>query len=208
WVVELVREHEHGTPRAAKDLRELLVPGHDSRSRIDDEEDEVRLLDRLARLSRDLAAERPRVSPVDPARVDEPKLDSRPLAEQLLAVASHAGRLVDDGGARRREAIDERRLADVRVAHDRHGASELVVHVTPGESRRAAALVGAPRRATPRARGSFARSRATPRGSPFRRGEDRRSSTAGPTRAIRARSSRAATAGFRGSQRESRERPR
>ena len=35
------------------------------------------------------------------------------------------GRLVDDGGARARQAVDERRLADVREADDRDGPGEI-----------------------------------------------------------------------------------
>ena len=69
-VVELVREHEHGSPRAAQDLGELLVAGRDARLGVHDEEHEVGFLDRLARLSRDLRAERPRVGAVDAAGVD------------------------------------------------------------------------------------------------------------------------------------------
>ena len=60
-VVELVREDEHRPPRRAQDLRELLVAGCDARLRVDDEEHEVRLLDRLARLRGDLLSERPGV---------------------------------------------------------------------------------------------------------------------------------------------------
>src|SRR5262245_36559448 len=55
-VVELVGEDEHRAPRHAQDLGELLVARSDSRPRVDDEEHEVRLLDRLACLRRDLRA--------------------------------------------------------------------------------------------------------------------------------------------------------
>ena len=126
-VVELVREHEHGPPRHAQDLRELLVSGRHTRFRIDDEEHEVRLLDRLTRLRRDLRAERPGVGAIDAARVDEAERRSRPLAEKLLAVAGDARCLVDDGGARRSQAVDQRRLADVREADDRDRAGDLDV---------------------------------------------------------------------------------
>ena len=50
WVVELVREDEHGPPRHAQDLGELLVSRRHTGFRIDDEEDEVGFLDRLTRL--------------------------------------------------------------------------------------------------------------------------------------------------------------
>ena len=47
-----------------------------------------------------------------------------PLADELLAVARDAGRLVHDGRARRGQPVDERRLADVREADDRHGPQQ------------------------------------------------------------------------------------
>ena len=50
---------------------------------------------------------------------------ARPLADELLAVARDAGRLVDDGGAGPGQAVDERRLADIREADDRDGPGEI-----------------------------------------------------------------------------------
>ena len=44
------------------------------------------------------------VRDVDAARVDEQEALARPLARELLAVARHARRLVDDGGAGARSA--------------------------------------------------------------------------------------------------------
>ena len=126
-VVELVREHENRPPRHAQDLGELLVAGRHAGLRIDDEEHEVGLLDRLTRLRRDLRAERPGVRAVDAARVDEAERRSRPLAEKLLAVARDSRRLVHDRGARRSQAVDQRRLADVREADDRDRAGDLDV---------------------------------------------------------------------------------
>ncbi len=127
WVVELVREDEHGPPRHAQDLGELLVSRRHARLRVDDEEHEVRFLDRYTRLCSYLCAERSGVGAVDAARVDEAERRSRPFAEKLLAVAGDAGRLVHDGGARRSEAVDQRRLADVREADDRDRAGDLDV---------------------------------------------------------------------------------
>ena len=123
-VVDLVREHEHRLVRLAQDLRDLLVAGRDPELRVDDEEDEVGLGDRLARLVGDRARDRRLVGDVDAARVDEQEALAGPLADELLAVARDARRLVDDGRARAGEAVDERRLADVRKADDRDGAEE------------------------------------------------------------------------------------
>ncbi len=125
-VVDLVREHEHRPVRLAQDLRDLLVAGRDPRLRVDDEEDEVGLLDGLARLVRDRPRERCRIGDVDAAGVDEQEPFRVPLADELLAVARDAGCLVDDRRARAAEPVHERRLADVREADDRDRADERV----------------------------------------------------------------------------------
>ncbi len=123
-VVELVREHQYLTARRAQDLGELLVARRHTRRRVDHEKDEIGLLDGLARLCRDLRHERPGVGLVDAAGVDEAERRPRPLAQELLAVARDSRRLVDDSRARRGQAIDQRRLADVRKPDDRDRARE------------------------------------------------------------------------------------
>ena len=95
-------------------------------ARVDDEEHEVGLLDRRARLLGDRARDRRRVGDVDAAGVDEQEALAVPLADELLAVARDARRLVHDRGARAGEPVDERRLADVREADDRDGADQPV----------------------------------------------------------------------------------
>ena len=124
-VVDLVREDEHVLLRLAQDLGQLLVAGGDADARVDDEEDEVGLLDRRARLQRDLLGDRARIRDVDAAGVDQQETAAVPFADELLAVARRALRLVHDGLARRGQPVDERRLADVREPDDRHGAFEL-----------------------------------------------------------------------------------
>ena len=124
-IVELVREHEHGSSRAAEDLCELLVSRSHPSPRVDHEEHEVRLFHRLPCLGRYLRPERPCVREVDASGVDEPELRPRPLAQELLAVAGDSGRLVDDRRARLAQSVDERRLAHVRVADDRDRSGEL-----------------------------------------------------------------------------------
>ena len=56
---------------------------------------------------------------VDAAGVDQREAPPVPLGRELLAVARDARALVDDRLARLREAVDERRLADVGIADDR-----------------------------------------------------------------------------------------
>ena len=121
-VVDLVRDDEHVLLRLAQDLRELLVARRDPLARVDDEEHEVGLRDRRARLLGDLARDRMRVGDVDTAGVDRQELLAEPLDDQLLAVARRAARVVHDRRARRRQPVDQRRLADVREADDRDRA--------------------------------------------------------------------------------------
>ena len=75
--------------------------------------------DRLARLVLDRDGERVLVVEVHAAGVDQRQPAAVPLGGELLAVARDARALVDDRLARLREAVDERGLADVRVADDR-----------------------------------------------------------------------------------------
>src|SRR5579862_38992 len=123
-VVDLVRKHEHRLARLTEDLANLLVARRHAGARVDDEENEIRFLDRLARLPGDRLRHRRRIGDVDAARVEEHEALVEPLADDLLAVARHAGCLVDDGGARLGQTVDERRLADVREADDRDRAEQ------------------------------------------------------------------------------------
>ena len=118
-VVDLVREQQHLLLRAAQQLGELLVAGRDAGARVDDEQHEVGLGDRGARLLGDLRRDVAAVGEVDAARVDQHELLAVPLADELLAVARRALRRVDDGRARAGQPVDQRRLADVREADDR-----------------------------------------------------------------------------------------
>ncbi len=127
-VVDLVHEHDHRLCRHAEDRRDLLVARRHPCPGVDDEEHEVGLLDGRAGLGGDVAPEGAGVRLVHAARVDHAERDAVPVAEELLPVARHAGRLVHHGGAALRQPVDERRLADVREADDRHrsGARDLL----------------------------------------------------------------------------------
>jgi hypothetical protein len=125
-LVDLVRDQEDRLARAAEDRRQLFVARCDPRPRVDDEQHEVCLGDRAARLLDDLLRQRRGVGDVDPARVDEQEALARPLADDLFPVSGHAGCLVDHGLTRSRQAVDERRLADVREADNGDGAEEFL----------------------------------------------------------------------------------
>jgi hypothetical protein len=129
-IVDLVSDQHHRLVRRAQDLGELLVAGCDAGSRVGQEEHEVGLGYGRLRLLGDRARNRVRAGDVDTTRVDQQEPLAVPLADKLLPVARDARRLVHDRRARLGQAVDERRLADVREADDRDGAEELV----PGPS--------------------------------------------------------------------------
>ena len=140
----------------AQDVRHLLVAGRNTCLRVDDEEHQVGLVDRLPRLLGDLARDRRGVGDIDATGVDQPEALAVPLADHLLAIARDAGRLEHDCLARRRQPVDERRLADVREADDGdapdHALTLLAARRPPGEAglrgdltaRGTCALTGAP----------------------------------------------------------------
>src|SRR6185295_15640019 len=74
---------------------------------------------------RDLGAEGVCGQVVDTARVDQQEVLPVPVGEELLAIARHARCLVHDGLPGLGQAVDERRLAHVRVADDRDSADDL-----------------------------------------------------------------------------------
>ena len=125
-IVELVRDEQHGLTRSPQDVGQLGVARRQAGAGVDEKYHEVGLLDRRPGLGDCAASNHGLVRDVDAARVHEQEALARPLAEELLAVARHARRLVDDGGAGRGQPVDERRLADVRIADDGHGALQLV----------------------------------------------------------------------------------
>ena len=86
--------------------------------RVDHEQRDVGVGQRLAHLVPDRDGERVGVLEVDAAGVDQRERPAVPVGRELLAVARDPRTLVHDRLARLREAVDERGLADVRIADD------------------------------------------------------------------------------------------
>ena len=107
-----------GTVGAAQLGGQLGVAGAQAGARVDHQHDDRGLGHRLARLRLDRAGQVVLLLHVDAARVDQQEAPAVPLGLDLLAVARDARLLVHDGLARAGQAVDERRLADVRVADD------------------------------------------------------------------------------------------
>ncbi len=123
-IVQLVGHEQHRHAGAPQPVGQLEVGGARRRLGIDQEDDEIGLRDGELGLAHDLALEGAVVARIHAAGVDQRELVAAPLHDQLLAVARDAGLGVHDGLARRGEAVDERRLAGVRLADDRDGAEQ------------------------------------------------------------------------------------
>ena len=128
--VDLVDDDHHRHVAALQDARDARVFFGDAGRDVDDEQDEIGGADRGFRLRGDLRRERgglggePGFARTQPtAGVDEHERAPVPLGDELAAVAGDARAFLDDRGALADDAIDERRLADVRAADDRDAAA-------------------------------------------------------------------------------------
>jgi hypothetical protein len=127
-IVDLVRHEDDRLARPAENARDLLVSRRHAGARVGHEDDQIGLLHRAPRLLRNLTRERRGIGDVDAARVHEDEPLPRPLADDFLAIPRHTGGLEHDGLTCRGEAVDQRRLADVREADDGDRAQERGAH--------------------------------------------------------------------------------
>ena len=121
--VDLVGDDDDGQVAAAQNLRDLGIALAQPGARVEDERDGVGVGDRCPRLRLDLPRERILGLEIDAAGVDQLEPHAVPLALQSLAVAGDTRLLVNDGLTPADQAVDQRRLADVREA-DHSDASE------------------------------------------------------------------------------------
>ena len=96
-VVGLVDRDDDRSLRRAQRLGRLLVGGRQARGRVDDEEDDVRFLDREARLLLDLLLDDVARVDLHPAGVDDDEAAVVPLGHRVEPVAGRAGAVLDDG---------------------------------------------------------------------------------------------------------------
>ncbi len=123
-IVQLVGHEQHRHARAPQAVGQLQIGRARRGLRVDQEDDEIGLRDGELGLAHDLALEGAVVARIHAAGVDQRELVAAPLHDELLAVAGDARLGMHDGLARRREPVDERRLAGVRLADDRDGAEQ------------------------------------------------------------------------------------
>ena len=115
-VLDLVRHEQHRPPQLAQARADLLVERHQSLLRVHQEEHHVGALEGAVDLRLDLGGQV--VRRADAAGVPELEQALVVLDDGADPVARDAGGRVHDGDALPRQAVQERRLADVRPPDD------------------------------------------------------------------------------------------
>src|SRR5581483_387373 len=117
--VGLVRGDDDYASGPAQQARDVAVDRRETLADVEHEQDELRLVDRYARLRLDRRARLVlRRVEVQPGGVDHRELAAAPLGDAVQAVAGQPGGGVDDRLAIAEQAVEERRLADVGAAND------------------------------------------------------------------------------------------
>ena len=116
-VVHLVGHEDDRLARPAQQPDDGLVGVGGADHRVDDEDDDVREIDRDLGLFRDAQVDAGRAD-LPPTRVDQREPAAGPLRVVGHAVAGDSGRVLDDRLAAAEDPVDQRGLADVRAAHD------------------------------------------------------------------------------------------
>ena len=142
-IVGLVHHQDDRRLEVTQPLGDLLVQGHQLVADVHDEEDQAGLVHGRVDLPVDVLAQIVAVDHADAAGVDqleEPRiLVVADLRQRPDPVAGDPGQVIDDGDPPPRQPVEQRRLADVRSAHD-HDLGESHDSVTPQEE----SLGGAP----------------------------------------------------------------
>ena len=124
--VGLVPHQDHRLAAAAQDVGNVLVERGHAGAHVDELDADVRLGDGQARLLLGAGGQhgQPGVVAhqvaVQAGGVDHGEAPTSPFGDPVQPVAGQAGELVDDRVALPGEAVEERRLANVRATHDRH----------------------------------------------------------------------------------------
>ncbi len=119
-VVGLVDGHEHRELARGAAARPPPVRRRQAGRGIDDEQDDVGLGDREARLLLDPRLDRVARVDLEAAGVDDHEPPAVPLGVAVQPVTRRPGAVLDDRRARPDDAVEQRGLADVGPAHDGH----------------------------------------------------------------------------------------
>src|SRR5579883_1066939 len=116
--VDLVDGKKEGLSGFAQQPRQFQVRSGNFAAAIDHHHDRCRFFQRHPCLAEDFHGDQVFVFGNDAAGVDHAKRSSPPLAVPIEPVARDAGFVADDGPPRAHQPVEQRRLADVRPAHD------------------------------------------------------------------------------------------
>ena len=116
--VHLVDDEEDGFVRTPQQLRNLLVQREDARPAIHHKENNIRLFDGNQSLSTHF-----RIQPIfwvglKSPRIDKKQLRSVPSQALKLPVSSHTGPIVHNRLSLPHQAVEERRLPDIRATNN------------------------------------------------------------------------------------------
>ena len=117
--IALVRRHQHRLAPAPQQVGDLVLTGARPGPRVDHQHSNVGVGESRPRLVANRARQRILVGEVHAAGIDQREGPAVPLTLELLAVSGDPGALVHDRLARACQTVDQRGLADVRVADDR-----------------------------------------------------------------------------------------
>src|SRR4051794_11890348 len=95
---------------------------------VDDEQEQVRLLDRLPHLPPDLDVHRMLWIVRHTAGIDEPELSPAPIGAREMAIARGARLLGNDRCLAADDAVEESRFPDVRPSEQRNDGNAGVLH--------------------------------------------------------------------------------
>ncbi len=111
----LVRHEDHRLAGAAQDRPEDLVQRHDALARIDHEQHHVGLCDGQLGLMAHARLKALVGDVLKTGGVDEIEIQVAKATGRKLSIPGHAGPIVDDGQPTPGQAIEKRRLPDVRA---------------------------------------------------------------------------------------------
>ena len=117
--VRFVRRQDDGAAASPEDSRDLEVERRRTLACVDDEQDQVRLLDRREHLAAHALDQGLLGRGIEPARVDHRRLPPLEAHAAVEPVARHARGVTDERLPPADETIEERGLADVRATDDR-----------------------------------------------------------------------------------------
>jgi len=122
----LVDDQMHRTSGAAQAGGDVLVVGRAPGAAVDEEQQDVRLGDRLLGLARHLVHDAVLGHGIETRGIDDQIVAVADAADAVVAVAGETGLIGDEGVTRAREAVEQGRFADIGPADQNDGGFHLL----------------------------------------------------------------------------------